>query len=343
MGSIKISKFLGEAPKLSSELLPDGLAQTAINTKLYSGDLIPYREPKEIQDITNLDTSTAAPVKTLHRLVNPSNGANVFLTWKEDVDVAVAAPPWTVSTTTEDTEQRFYYTDGVRPKVSNYALATTGSVPYPVTNGYYDLGLPLPTAVPTASETTFSTLTTVSFARDSGNEATIITNSAHNLTPGNIVTIRDFDDDDEAKSFNLTNVEVSKTETATSFTYYSPGDQVSTTADTDGRVELAGNTQMRTYVYTWVTPWDEESIPSLPSEEIYLKEGQTVTITGLPTAKPSGQNFVRGIRLYRTVVSAAATEYFLLETLWFPTSLSKVSILPSGFILKPLLVFFFCT
>ena len=59
---------------------------------------------------------------------------------------------------------------------------------------------------------------------------------------------------------------------------------------------------------------------------MYIKEGQTVTVSGLPQAKPSDptRNFVRGIRLYRTVVSSAATEYFQLATLWFPTATTKV-------------------
>ena len=76
---------------------------------------------------------------------------------------------------------------------------------------------------------------------------------------------------EEPVFFNATNVEVTVLN-ATDFTYFSPGDAVSKTANTTGRSELAGNTQIRTYVYTWVTPWDEESIPSLPSNEVYLKE-----------------------------------------------------------------------
>ena len=49
-------------------------------------------------------------------------------------------------------------------------------------------------------------------------------------------------------------------------------------------------------------------------------------MSGLPQNKPSAptRNFVRGIRLYRTVVSSAATEYFQLATLWFPTATTKV-------------------
>ena len=112
---------------------------------------------------------------------------------------------------------------------------------------------------------------------------------------------------------------------STTFTYFSPGEQVSTTADTNGRMSLAGNTVPRNYVYTWFTPWEEESIASEPSDNLYIKEGQTVTVTNLPTAKPTGENFVRGVRLYRTLASASGTEYFRLGTLWFPTGTARVS------------------
>ena len=320
MGSVKLTRFLGEAPKISTELLPDGAAQNAFNVKLYSGDLIPYRTPKLVENVGRTGT-----IQTLYKLTNPTNGNNVFLTYLNDVDIATASAPWTTTSNTEDTEQRFYYTGDGTPKVSNYDLATNGSAPYPVTNGYYDLGLPLPTTTPTATAVSFSVISSTHYERDSGNTAIFYGSGNHNLRSGNIVSVRDFGTSDEAKAFNATNVEVTVLN-STDFTYFSPGDAVSKTANTTGRSELAGNTQIRTYVYTWVTPWDEEAIPSLPSNEVYIKEGQTVTVSNLPQAKPSvpAQNFIRGIRLYRTVVSSAATEYFLLATLWFPTTTTKV-------------------
>jgi hypothetical protein len=320
MGSVKLTRFLGESPKISSELLPDGAAQNAFNVKLYSGDLIPYRTPKLVENVGRTGT-----IQTLYKLTNPTNNNNVFLTYLNDVDIATASAPWTTTSNTEDTEQRFYYTGDGTPKVSNYELATTGSAPYPVTNGYYDLGLPLPITTPNTVAVSFSVVSATHYERDSGNTATFYGSGSHNLRSGNIVTIRDFGTSDEAKSFNATNVEITVIN-ATDFQYFSPGDQTSKTANTTGRADMAGNTQIRTYVYTWVTPWDEESIPSLASSEVYIKEGQTVTVSNLPQAKPSApaQNFVRGIRLYRTVVSTAATEYFLLSTLWFPTATTKV-------------------
>ena len=312
MASVKLTKFLGEAPKISSELLPDGVAQTAFNVKLYSGDLLPYRTPVVVDN-----TERTGTIKTLHALRNPVDDSLVWLSWATDVDIAIASDSL-------DNAQRFYYTGDGNPKVSDYALATAGSEPYPVSSGYYDLGLPLPTTKATGTATSFTVVNATHYERDSGNNATFYGSTAHNLRTGNIVTVRDFGTSDEAKSFNAKNVEITVIN-STDFQYFSSGDQVSKTSNTTGRADLAGNTQIRTYIYTWVTPWDEESIPSNVSNELYIKEGQTVTVSNLPTAAPSGSNFVRGIRLYRSVASASATDYFLLATLWFPLTIAEFS------------------
>jgi hypothetical protein len=310
MAAVKLIKFLGEAPKISSELLPDGAAQYAYNVKLYSGDLLPYRTPVIVG---NADRNGL--VQKLHALRDPSTGDLVWLTWAGDIDIAVASD-------SSDSEQRFYYTgDGV-PKVSNYELATAGAPPYPVS--YYELGLPIPETTPSITAVSVTVSNSTHYERDSGNTATFYTGSAHNLTTGNIVTVRDFGTSDEAKGFNAKNVEITVT-SATTFQYFSPGDAVSKTANTSGRADLAGNTQIRTYLYTWITPWGEESIPSTPSNEVYIKEGQTVTVADLPSAKPAGDTFIRGINLYRSVVSSATTDFFKIRTLWFPNPIESAT------------------
>jgi hypothetical protein len=124
----------------------------------------------------------------------------------------------------------------------------------------------------------------------------------------------------DIRGYNATNTEVTVVNTTT-FTYFSPGAAQTAYTIGDGRVNLGGLPQARSYVFTWYTPWDEESIASKPSTTLYLKEGQTVTVTGLPSIGPSGANQIDGIRLYRTVPSASDTEYFLLQTLWFPLQL----------------------
>ncbi len=311
MAAVKIVKFLGEAPKIASELLPDAAAQIAFNVKLYSGDLIPYRLPYLAGNVNRNGT-----IKTLFALRDPDTDDLKWLTWTTDVDIVTASA-------SEDQEQRFYYTgDGV-PKVSNYELATSGTEPYP--NNSYDLGLPLPETKLTTTASSFSQKSSTSRARDAGNYATVVTSTNHELRTGMIVTISGFPAaTSSVATFNATNAEVTVVNDTT-FTYFSPGEQVSTTSDTNGRVSLAGGTIPRNYVYTWFTPWEEESIASEPSDNLYIKEGQLVTVSNLPTAKPTGSNFVRGVRLYRTLASSAGTEYYRLATLWFPTTLARVS------------------
>jgi hypothetical protein len=387
MAGIKITNFLGIAPKLSPELLGAQFAQVAVNLNPYSGDLLPYRAPKEVGN-----TNRGAGVKTIYPLRDPSNESNnKWLAWTSDVDVV--AP-----TTLDEEEQRIYYTgDGV-PKVTDYSLAV-GSSPGPYPVAAYDLGLPLPTTKISASASAFTEKTTSTIARDGNGTATLVTSAAHGLITGSRVNISQltyrsgtftrtnsvvtvtltahgyetgaslfmtfsqntatltasnpspaanyyvitstdantftFEDplytgtptgsltvQVSLADFNQTNVEVVVVN-ATTFTYTSPGPKTPTISTSNGKVNLAGVVQSRKYVYTWITPWGEESIPSDPSTAVYVREGQTISLTNLPTAKPPGNNFIRGFRLYRTVVSASAgTNYLLIKTVYFTNPLT---------------------
>ena len=390
MAGIKITNFLGIAPKLSPELLGAQFAQTAVNLNPYSGDILPYRKSKEAGN-----TNRGAGVKTIYPLRDPNDATvNKWLAWLNDVDIAVP-------TTLDEEEQRIYYTgDGV-PKVTDYSLAVTGAGPYPVAS--YDLGLPLPTTKPSASATAFTEKTTSSVARDGNGIATYVTSAAHGLEVGskvnvsqityrtgtytrsgstvtvtltshgyetgvqlfmtfdpwttaavtnqnglvqsgtytitntgtNTFTFEDPNNNGTATTadcfvglydFNVVNAEVVTVPDSTTFTVASPGPKTPTVSVTTGKVNLAGVVQSRKYVYTWITPWGEESIPSDPSDAVYVREGQTITVSNLPTAKPSGNNFIRGFKLYRTVVSASqGTQYFLLKTVYFTNALTFAS------------------
>lgn len=376
MAGVKFQKFLGKAPRNAPELLPDMAAQIATNVKLYSGDLIPYPQPVVVG---NHGLTGVTPV-TLHALRDTSDNP-VWLVWDTDVDIVTPSGAENVE------EQRFYYTGDGAPKVSTYALATSGATPYPA--DYYDLGLPLPDQTPTTVATTFTTKTTATYARDAGGLVTMTTTAPHGLKSGAFVTVSGFTNrsgtyvqsgttitvtitghglavssrvllrftsgdgidniftvvstpnantftvtagtaastsgsvDWDITNLNATSIEVTVTD-ATTFTYSSPGFQVSTISSSDGRVDIAGDTQARAYLYTWFTPWDEESIGSEPAEPLFIKEGQTVTVSNLPTSKPSGKNQVQGIRLYRTLSTVADTEYLRLGTLWFPVAVDTV-------------------
>ena len=313
MPTLKLQNFLGEVHKTSPELLPANAGQEAFNVKLYSGDLLPYTKPVVI---TN--ANRAGNIQTIHALYDPDTEDQVWLSWEDDVDIVIPS-------FNEYDNQRFYYSgDGV-PKVSDYSLAIDGSGAYPVSDGYYELGLPLPSVKLESLAVAAYPIVAEFYERNSEGISTFYGSRDHNFTTGNIIAISDFRDE----SFNLRGVYVTVIND-TDFSYFNPGDTVVKTSslgsavDARGEADFVGNAQIRNYIYTWVTPWNEESIPSLPSNRLYVKEGQTINVSDLPEIPPSGRNFIRGIRLYRSVVSVSGSDYFSLGTLWFPTATTKI-------------------
>jgi hypothetical protein len=299
--SLKLQKFFGEAPKISPELLPDTVAQYAFNLELYSGDLIAYRR-SEIVD--TLDKTGDA--LTIYPMFDPVTNERKWLHWTTDVDVASAQVEG-------DTSQRIYYTGDGPLRATDYTMATSGTQ-FPSQS--YIVGLPLPTAKPVATAVAFAQKTTVDRSRDAGNNATVTTSGAHGLTTGDFATITGFSD----ASYNLSNVRVTVI-SDTQFSYFNFGPAQGVTADTAGRVDLAGLTQPRNYVFTYYTEWDEESVPSDPSETIFVKEGQTVNLTNIPAIWTHGDGYHEAglkIRVYRTIIGVSGTEYYRIAELTPP-------------------------
>lgn len=71
-----------------------------------------------------------------------------------------------------------------------------------------------------------------------------------------------------------------------------------------------GTPQLRYYIYTFVTAFEEEGPPSEPSTGVNTLNGQTVTISGFAT--PTSQN-VNRIRIYRTDTGTSTTEFLFVK------------------------------
>jgi hypothetical protein len=446
MTAIKITKFLGTAPRNSSELLQDTSAQTARNAKLYSGDLIPYPQPVIIGN-----TKRTGTIQTLYG-IRKHGGTNIsWLSFNNFVNIVTPA-------TDELEEHRFYYTGDGKPKVSTYDLAVgSNDGPYPI--DYYELGLPLPKVKPTVTPVTFSTAIALTYKRDTANIVTLKTIERHNLKSGAVVSVSGFAyrygtyvrsgttitvtiNDHGLSSSGTVYLEfTSGTATTNSYvvsvtgvdtfvvtdtvsgatsgdvrwdirdfntisevavidpytlSYYSVGPEVAETSATNtgtytqtasatatitsvkhrlatgnlvylkftsgtatsgaytitvtgvdtftvvlpvstttsgsveiftaiGKIDLGDQLQGRSYLYTWYTPWREESIGSEPTEPVYIREGQVVNIIDLPSFKPAGKNNIGGIRLYRSLTSSLGSDFFLLRTLWFPAAIVEVT------------------
>lgn len=201
---------------------------------------------------------------------------------------------------------------GFSYRTATYARALT-TITVTLVNHGYVTGTRIYLEITSGTATTNSYTVTVT-----GVDTFTLIDSVSGTTSGDCrVDIRDLNITTEVTVINPTTI-----------TYYSPGAQVATTTNTTGKIDLGGLVQSRNYLYTWYTPWNEESIGSEPSTARFIKEGQIVTVSNLPTAPPAGSNFIRGIRLYRTLSGSATTgdaDYFRLATLWFPQAIASVA------------------
>jgi len=304
MTTLKLNKFLGEAPKLAEELLPDTVASVAVNCKIYSGNLIPFPIPVN----TELVTKTG-PILSIYPMDDGSGGTD-WLHWTTLVHVAQ-------SLLENDTTQRIYFTGDGAPKQTNHTDATSGT-DFPTTTR--PLGITVPTAVVTNTVTTIDgadgpSLASTNRAR-TNNIATITVAAAPNFGVGAVIITVTFGGSD----YNLTNTVVTAISGST-FSYNSPGADEGTTADTAGRISFGGTPLLRNYIYTWFTDFNEESQPSPASTDISQFDAGQVDVATLPTTAPSGYaGIVDAKRIYRSVSSPSGSFYAFVAEVTLATS-----------------------
>ena len=105
----RIQNFGGLVPRVAPELLPDAAAQISVNARLYSGDLIPYRRPSNLLNLSGFAAQTIYPML--------DNETYYWLMWASDVNVVRAAAANVVN-------NRIYYTGDGAPKATDINRAT---------------------------------------------------------------------------------------------------------------------------------------------------------------------------------------------------------------------------
>lgn len=134
MGAIRLTAFRGMQPRTSPRLLQQGMAQSAVNCRLTSGELVPLTSPAK-----RYTSAKAPPLLALHRITE--NGESAWLTWPYDVDV-VKAPLFGTA--------KWCFTGDGAPRITTLAMATQGGgSAFP--NTYYALGVHKPVTKPTVT------------------------------------------------------------------------------------------------------------------------------------------------------------------------------------------------
>lgn len=141
MVALTIRAFAGMRPIRDARLLNDPESQLAINARLQSGTLAPYKT--NASTAVTVGQAVAANVKKIHPVLNNAK----WLSWTAEVDVAE-------SPIVEDQYDRIYWSGDGYPKYGPKSFVTGGSAPYP--SQHYRLGVPAPTTAPVASGATLS-------------------------------------------------------------------------------------------------------------------------------------------------------------------------------------------
>jgi hypothetical protein len=128
MAGIRIVPFMGMLPRVAERLLGDGAAVDATNVNLTSGEIRPIRRPLLVHVPSGSGSWLAVRRAEW-------NGAETWLSWTKDVDVARAPLPSSV-------EARYYWTGDGEPRYAEFSdLPST----------FYALGVPKPQSAPGVS------------------------------------------------------------------------------------------------------------------------------------------------------------------------------------------------
>ena len=136
MPTLKISPFLGMAPRTSERLIADGMSESAENVNLTSGEIRPLRSPKMY-----------AAMNTLTSVYRAESGGNEKWFGWSDLDVDVARAPLA-----SDVEQRYYWTGDGEPRYSTFGnLTESSNIINLGSSTLWALGVPNPTTAVSVS------------------------------------------------------------------------------------------------------------------------------------------------------------------------------------------------
>ena len=307
MPVLKVMGFDGIIPRTSPTMLEDSQGQQADNVKLYSRELRYWRGAQlETYTPENGLVVGGSAIKSLYKYYYGTGSSYLWFAWTTDIN-AVQSPM------ADLTDYRLYYTDGTKPKKTNYTLATTGTGAYP--RSYQNLGIPAPSAKPTYSTYTFplSTATVL----ESGNGYTVgdvLTLVSGTFSVVGKVTVSSISG--TAATGPIAGVNLTTPGTYTVL----PASNSTVTGGTGSGAKItatAGTAESRVYLYTYLNTFGavvEESAPSPVADTltVYSSANSVTFPAGAFTAFPSGSYGFTGIRIYRSVTGQTTNSYQLV-------------------------------
>jgi hypothetical protein len=318
MAALRIDTFGGVAPLIDPKKLPEWGAQAADSCVFDAGDLRPLRSAQIVQ--------WGGAIPALPSRIYQWRGR--WITWSGDVDVAA-------SPVTNDQFQRLYWTRGagLRPR---FAINDELNSNTDATSIGTDLGMIGPTNAPDASAAgnEIPSVQATEIAQTS--PARVSTAVDHPFSNGQRVVVAlarvtpanpQYPNDPPTPPDRTGMAEINGLECVVKLVENAAGlpdtrsfDLIGANADdfsdydasrwvaTITRIYTDDDLDSRTYVYTYVSRFGEESQPSPPSEVVDVVSGTEVTVSvGItPTQISAGYT----VRLYRSVTGTSGTTAF---------------------------------
>jgi len=289
MARIVLEKFMGEMPRISAWLLPDGFAQQALNTKLLKGDLRPYAASKTVGKPTKAGTkkkihrwgtviggdaegtitavANTTPVGITSVGHGRTTGERLFIT---GTGLGIDDVTYTITVTGTDT----YTLDGT----SASGTAAIGS--WVKENGYWFHWLTDVDAVPGP------------IAGDTS-ERTYLTDGTQPTMTYSPIATSGGGTDYPNNTYNLG--------------IPAPTTALTATPGAGGGCSAADQTST-VYVYTYVSALGEEGPPSPPSSVVSFCPGQTIDLSAMATG-PAGSYNITQKYIYRTKAGSDIYDY----------------------------------
>lgn len=251
MSAVNLKNFGGMIPTMDPTLLPENMAEDAVNCWLYSGALEGYKTPKAVY------TCTSGTTKKVYRF--PLNGfATNDFTNSHYMEFADADTDVIRSPEVNDSYQRYYWcSPSQSPQYNTYARILSNSSPL-------TLGIPAPSVMPTLTATGGSSTisvtrsylyTWVSAYGEEGPPSAPITVTGKQDDTWSVGLAQPSPTDTSGRNLSKTRLYRTVTSSAGVATYFlvAEFDNTTTTySDTAGDSAITGNNQLEST--TWTAP-----------------------------------------------------------------------------------------
>ena len=301
MVSLRLENFGGMIPAVSDYYLPDNQASLSENAWVYTGTIEGFKTLREVYVCSSVNVRKVFRIPLGY--YDKNRIPNSYWMEFNDPDTDVVRSP-----IANDNYERFYWANSIQQPLYN----TKNRITSASKSGAVTLTIASP-AVGTLANHGFAVGDPIYFSTTGALPTGIVAGNYYFVTAVPSANTFRF-----SATVNGADVNTSGSQSGTHTVYFNQplklGVPAPATAPTLAVAGGSGTVESRAYIYTWVTEYGEEGVPSPPSttQSGYPNATWTVTISN-PTNAEAAARKLKYARIYRVVTSTSGVAtYFLV-------------------------------